>query len=191
MSLRDWKTRDILLLAVLGIVLGAVATLVDYAYVTSGALLGPIVSRSLIGVVMFTALLIPYIVRRPGAALIGMVVVGLVQLPFSPDGIGSLAVNAIYGLFVEIAFLITRYKTYSLRMMILTSIVVGAIGLGVGYIPSGLHEFSIGAQVTVWLLVIGSCILGGWLVTVLAKALVRSGLLNNLLGQTDDGVALS
>ncbi|MEM9775681.1 MAG: ECF transporter S component, partial [Chloroflexota bacterium] len=151
-----------------------------------GAALGPIAARTLIGVVMFTALFIPYVVRKPGAALFGMLVVGLVQLPFSPDGIGSLIVNVLYGLFVEAAFFITRYKRYSLLMMISTACIVGAIGLGIGYIPSGLHEFAVSAQITLWILVMGSCILGGWLVTVLANALTRSGLLSNLNSEDEE-----
>ncbi|MEM9775169.1 MAG: ECF transporter S component, partial [Chloroflexota bacterium] len=82
MNLKSWKTRDIMIVAILGMVLAILATVIDYAYSAGGAALGPIAARTLIGVVMFTALFIPYVVRKPGAALFGMLVVGLVQLPF-------------------------------------------------------------------------------------------------------------
>ncbi|MEM8857818.1 MAG: ECF transporter S component [Chloroflexota bacterium] len=190
MSIKSWKTRDILIVAVLGIVLGILSTVVDYAYTAGGAALGPLLPQTLIGIVMFTALFIPFVVRRPGAALMGMIVIGLVQVPFSPNGFASLVVSAVYGLFVEIAFLITRYKRYSLLMLILTAVIVGAIGLGIGYVPNAFHETSIGAQLLLWVLVIGSCALGAWLVTVLANALIRSGLLNNLQGESDEEIAL-
>lgn len=178
--LKSWKTRDIMITAALGIVLGILSTMVDYAYTAGGAALGPLLPQSLIGVVMFTALFIPFVVRRPGAALVGMVVIGLVQVPFSPNGIASLVVSAIYGLFVEAAFFITRYKRYSLLMLMSTAVIVGVIGLGIGYVPNQFHNLSFALQATLWGLVIGSCLLGAWLVVILANSLTRSGVLSQV-----------
>ncbi|MEM7126010.1 MAG: ECF transporter S component [Chloroflexota bacterium] len=175
--MKSWKTRDILITAVLGIVLGLLSTAVDYAYTAGGAALGPLLPQTLIGSVMFTALFIPFVVRKPGAALIGMLVIGLVQVPLSPNGILSLVVSGIYGLLIEVAFLITRYRRYGLPMLMITAMVVGAIGLALGYIPNNFHNLAYGAQALLWGLVIGSCLLGAWLVAVLAKSLTNSGVL--------------
>ncbi|MEM7334953.1 MAG: ECF transporter S component [Chloroflexota bacterium] len=181
MTLKSWTTRDILITAVIGIVMGILSTIVDYAYTAGGAALGPIFTRTLIGVVMFTALFVPYVVRRPGAALIGMIIAGLVQVPFSPGGIGSLVLSAIYGLFVELAFLITRYKRYSLTMLIVTACSVGVLGMLLGYVPNNLHRLSIGTQVGLFAIVLGSCALGAWLVVILANSLRNSGILGNVM----------
>ncbi|MEM7798513.1 MAG: ECF transporter S component [Chloroflexota bacterium] len=180
MKLSDWKTRDILIVAVLGILLGILSTAVDFAYTTGGAALGPMAAQTLIGIVMFTALFIPFLIRKPGAALIGMLIIGLVQIPFSPGGVASLVVSLIYGLFAELAFLITRYQRYSLAMLIITACFIGAIGLAIGYVPNQFHQLGAGPQLLVWGLTLGSCVLGAWLVVVLTNTLSQSGLLTNI-----------
>ncbi|MEM7114896.1 MAG: ECF transporter S component [Chloroflexota bacterium] len=178
MSLRTWTTRDILITAVLGIVLGLLATVVDYAYTTAGAALGPIASRTLIGIMLFTALFIPFVVRRPLAALIGMLIIGLVQIPFSPNGIFSLVVALMYGILVEVAFAITRYRRYDLLMLVVTAIVIGLIMVGISYVPNGLHQLAIGVQIGILVGVAAVSALGGWLVPMAANALAQAGALS-------------
>ena len=184
-KLKDWTTRDILITAVLGIILGLLSTAVDYAYTTADAALGPLLAQTLIGITIFTALFIPFVVRCPLAALVGMLIIGLVQVPFSPNGIFSLVVAVIYGLFVEIAFALTRYRRYGLPMLMSTACVVAAIGLGIGYVPNGVHLTAVSLQLLLWGLVLGSILLGAWLVTVLANSLTQSGIMTVTLSSRE------
>ena len=183
--LKEWTTRGILLTAVLGIVLGLLSTVVDYAYTTAGAALGPLLAQTLIGITMFTALFIPFVVRRPLAAIVGMLIIGLVQLPFSPNGILSLVITVIYGPFVEIAFAVTRYRRYGLPMLMITACVVASIGLVIGYVPNGVHQTAVSLQLLLWGFVLGSSLLGAWLVTVLANSLTQSGIMTTVLPSSD------
>jgi energy-coupling factor transport system substrate-specific component len=83
--LLTWTTRDILMTAVLGLICGLLIVPLVYAYAVLLSF-GPLVLWSITGACFFPAFLIAYCVRRPGAVLVGMLLVGLVQLPFTPAG---------------------------------------------------------------------------------------------------------
>jgi energy-coupling factor transport system substrate-specific component len=124
------------------------------------------------------ALFIPYVIQRPGADLIGQLLVGLVQLPFSPSGLLSLVLNVIYGVLCEVPFALTRYKLYSLPLLCGIGAIVGGIGLALGYVPNAFHLLAPAVQVGLWALVLGVCVGGGWLAKALADSLVRTGVLS-------------
>lgn len=78
-GLKDWSTKDLLVVAAIAVALGLVLVPVNYA-------LGALFALSLLIYALFTgAYFLPclasmYIVRHPGAALVGGIFAGLVQV---------------------------------------------------------------------------------------------------------------
>ena len=118
-SLFVWSTREILLIAAIGVVFGLILVSSLYAFSFAVAL-GPFAAWSWIGLYLMPSFFIGYILRRPGSALLTAVLYSLVMLLFSPYGPLILINCAFYAISGESAIAIgTRYRSFSLPWMIL------------------------------------------------------------------------
>ncbi|WP_025846248.1 ECF transporter S component [Brevibacillus agri] len=80
---RYWRTKDLLMAGLLGVVFAIVIIGVNYVYMLATSLLGPIYSRILIGFYMLPGLIALYLIRKPVAGLLAETVAGLVMIPFT------------------------------------------------------------------------------------------------------------
>ncbi|AJF28009.1 hypothetical protein SG26_19815 (plasmid) [Haloarcula sp. CBA1115] len=86
-TLRNWETRDLLVVAALGIVPGIALLPVVFAGFTIRAALGPLGTILNAGLFYLPGLMSLYIVRKPGASILNGVFVGLVWIPLTPFGL--------------------------------------------------------------------------------------------------------
>jgi energy-coupling factor transport system substrate-specific component len=118
-----WTTADLMLTAVLGAVFGLVflvwalvydpisKVLVDWAALADGVWFIP-------------AILVPYIIRKPGAALVGETLAGFIAVLLgSPWGfLGSAIAGLTQGIGAEVIFALTGWKRYDWPTLTLAGI---------------------------------------------------------------------
>lgn len=113
----SWTTRDIVVTAALAVATGIAFIVFDWIYIVGQSVLGDIAQAVMEGFWLLGALLIPYIVRRPGSALFGELVASLVEASFNPFGITVLIAGLIEGLGAEVVFLLTGYRRFNWFVM--------------------------------------------------------------------------
>lgn len=183
-----WTTRDILVAAVIALVLGLVLAGISYLYTIARSALGPAIGGAIFGAwFCVPGLLTMYVLRRPGAALLGQVLVALVQMPFDPSGWAGAAPYLINGLLCELPFLLTRYRTYGLGVLISTGLLVNLLFLAIGTLILGAANLVWGVTATA----AGLSLVTGALIPYLAKrlgdALITSGAFTSLRRDDVDG----
>ncbi|MES2209212.1 MAG: ECF transporter S component [Chloroflexota bacterium] len=120
-----WRTRDILVAAVIGVAFGVVF----WAWGLAWSLFAPLnavfpVARDLLYAVwLVPAVLAPLVVRKPGAALFAeMVAAGVSALLGSAWGVDTLLSGFVQGAAAELVFAFTLYRLWSFPVLSLAAI---------------------------------------------------------------------
>jgi len=177
----QWRTVDIVLGAALAVAFGAVFQAWNLLWTAvSPAFVGlPPLQGFMYGVWMLPAVLVPLVIRRPGAALLGEGVAAIASALFgAPWGLLTIVYGLIQGGAAELVFAMFLYRRWGLTVSLLAGAAAGAAAALldlVVYYPSWAPGF----QVLYAALVIPSAAivagLGGWL---LVRALSRTGVLS-------------
>ena len=125
-----WKTRDFIVTAAIAVVLGLVWSLgwVHAWQVARGIL--PEFGFFMAGFYTAAAVITGYIVRRPGAALLGEMIAAIIEVPLTVLGPTALILGLLQGLGVEMVFAATGYRKWNLTILLLA----GAAGAALGYV---------------------------------------------------------
>jgi energy-coupling factor transport system permease protein len=174
-----WQTRDLMLTAVVGAAIGPLFAWWAAVYSFTGPYLGPW-NDVIGGFWWLPVILIPYIVRKPGAALIAETLAALVSLLFgSPYGfIGAVLAGLTQGMGAEVVFMLTGWKRYdwlTLSLAGIASAVTGFVYLWPIYY--------VGYATDLLLITLASYIIGVLIFAVvggklLGDALLATGVLN-------------
>ncbi len=116
-----WKMKDLLLLALLGIVFGAIylGGIAFWGVATAAA--GPIGLDMVYGIWFMGATCAMYIIRKPGIAFAGEIMAALGEVVLgTPMGVSMLIGASIQGVGCELGFLVTGYKKYNLWTLVLS-----------------------------------------------------------------------
>jgi energy-coupling factor transport system permease protein len=175
-----WRTRDIVVVAVIGVAFGVVFWAWGLAWGAFEPLnvVFPVLRDALYAVWLIPAVLAPLIVRRPGAALFAeMVAAGVSALLGSQWGVDTLLSGFVQGAAAELVFAFTLYRTWSFPVLAVAAIASAAaawIHDWVLYYP----DFAVELQVARGVLMAVSALVfvaGGSV--LLARALRRAGVL--------------
>jgi energy-coupling factor transport system substrate-specific component len=123
-----WRTRDILVTAVIGVVFGVVFAYwnVLWTVLAPGAI-PPLQAFLIYGVWLVPAVLAPSIVRKPGAAVFAeMVAAGVSTVFGSPWGPDVLLSGFVQGAAAELIFAMTLYRNWSLPVLGIAAIASAA-----------------------------------------------------------------
>ncbi len=124
-----WRTRDIVVAAIIGVVFGVVFQVWNVLW---GATAGvftffPPAQNLFYGVWLVPAVLAPLVVRKPGAALFAeLVAAGLsavIGSQFGPDAILS---GLVQGGAAELVFLVARYRAWAFPVLAIASVASAA-----------------------------------------------------------------
>ena len=117
-----WRTRDILLAAIVGVVFGVVFSIWNGIYGGLGELTKPL-ADSLYGMWLVPAILAPILIRRPGAALFAeMVAAGISAFLGSQWGPDTLLSGFVQGAAAELVFAMVGYQRWSLAVLSVAAI---------------------------------------------------------------------
>ncbi len=177
----NWKLRDIVAATMLSVVSGAIYLGWDllYKFVPSGV--NPVVLAAFNGLWWIAGGIVPYIVRRPGAAVLAESIGGFVEFALgSPYGIQAFTIGIAQGLGIELGFALTRYRSYSLASMLFATALGGVGNYVYSYFYYGVDKYS-GATQMGYLIVtmISGAILAGLISKLVGDALKRTGTLRN------------
>ena len=124
-----WRTRDILVAAIIGVVFGVVfaAWNLVWSVVAPATAAVPLHAFLLYGVWLVPAVLAPLIVRKPGAAVFAeMVAAGVSAFLGNPWGPDVLLSGFVQGAAAELIFAMTLYRNWSLPVLGLAAVAAAA-----------------------------------------------------------------
>ena len=122
-----WRTRDIVVAAVIGVVFGVVFAAWNQLY-AGLAWLTPPFSDWIYGMWLVPAILAPLVIRKPGAALLAeMAAAGVSALLGSQWGPDTLLSGFVQGAAAELVFGFTGYRRWSLPVLAVAA-VAAALG---------------------------------------------------------------
>jgi energy-coupling factor transport system substrate-specific component len=177
----QWRTRDFIVAAALAVPLGLVWSFAyGFVWLTARGIL-PQLGDVFDGFYIVGGVLVGYVIRRPGAALLGEMVAAAIELPFTSFGAVVLVLGLLQGVGVEAVFLAVRYRRFDLPIMLLA----GAMGALVvtllySYPTEGWLGLAIGVQVLRLVLkLVGGAVLAGLVGKLIGDALAQTGVLNN------------
>ena len=128
MKAKHWELRDVILMAILGVVFSAVYLAVfqgglALSTVLAPAGLGNFGIEIIYGVWFMAATLAAYIIRKPGVALITEVLASAVELLMgNSGGITVVLTGLIQGAGAELVFAVFRYRKWDLASLSLAAI---------------------------------------------------------------------
>ncbi len=130
-----WRTRDILLAAMVGVVFGVVFFVWNGFYASLGWVAPPW-ADIVYGMWLVPVILAPLLVRKPGAALLAeLVAAGVSVLLGSPWGPDTLLSAFVQGAAAELVFAFTGYRLWS--------VVVLAIAALASALGAWVHDWTI------------------------------------------------
>jgi energy-coupling factor transport system substrate-specific component len=182
-GLASWSTRDLLVTAVIGIVFGLLTIGLDYI---SAALIAvnPALVSILSGLYYLPLIMVMYIVRRPGAAVLTILIVELALLPFNPFGWMTTLTSVIFGIACEAPFLLTRYRDFRTRILLISGAAASLLSFAGMFAFTGLSGLTAFVQIGALVLFVVSGVVAGGLAKALADAIAKTGVLDSFaIGQ--------
>jgi energy-coupling factor transport system substrate-specific component len=177
----QWRTRDFICAAALAVPVGLVWSFAyGFIWLTARGI-QPLLGDVFDGFYIVGGVLVAYVIRRPGAALLGEMLAALIEIPFTGFGAVVLWLGLLQAVGVEVVFLTTRYRRFD-TLTVMIAGAMGALFALIGYsIPA---EGWLGLAPGVFVLrtvlkLLGGAILGGLVGKLIGDALARTGVLNN------------
>ena len=179
----EWSTRDIVVGAVLAVVVGVIFWGADLAYSDFFSAVPFPYWYAINGVWMIGGLLVPFVIRKPGAALLGELVAAFVSMALGNMwGVVVMASGLAQGVGAEMVFAGYRWKKFNGPALYLAALGAQVLSylLDIFY-NSYFNTYSwglIGLGLVIAL--VSALVLGGLLSQLLGEALARTGVLSGL-----------
>lgn len=176
---RKWKTKEVVIIAMVAAVVGVIYTLMDYAYMPLSAVLGTVFMELTFGIYLLSAALPMYIVRKPGYAIFGaLVTAGVNLLLGSPYGIQLVLAGLLQAIGIEIGYAFFGKYEGNLKNMTVGAILGALLIFARDAIVFG--TLSYGAPIVTGIIIIrllSATIIGTLLVKGITTALKKTGVL--------------
>lgn len=185
----QWKMRDIVLTAVFSAMAGAIYLGWDFLFKALPPVVNPVAAASFNGLWWIAGGIVPYVIRRPGAALLAESVGGFVEFALgSPYGIQAFTIGIAQGLGIELGFMLGGYRRWGPGWLMMSCALGGVGNYLYSYFYYGVDAYSKANQAGYLIVtMISGAVLAGLLSWLLAKALFRTGVLANFAGGRAEG----
>ena len=172
--MKNWSTTYLLTCAAIGVAGGFVLVGANWF---STALFGalPFVSVALAGLWLLPAVIALRLLERPLAGLLVGLISGLVIVPFSGYGFGSVATSLWWAFFAELPFLIVLYRFWTRWQHYSGALVVSIVYPVLAWASFDLGRFPLWGQVAFFALTLASTAAATAVGIVIADALKRAG----------------
>ena len=164
-----WRTRDIVVAAVIGVAFGVAFVLVNGPWAALAGL-GPL-QNIFYAVWLLPAIVAPLIIRKPGAAIFAEVVAAALSAFLgSVWGVDTLLSGVMQGAAAEVVFAATRYRSYGP----VTLGVAGLAAAAAAFVHDVYFYYSGYATDVLLLIALWMAISGAIILPIVAIALVRA-----------------
>lgn len=176
----QWKTRDIVLTAVFSAISGAIYLGWDFLF-KAVPIANPVAAAGFNGLWWIAGGIVPFIIRRPGAALLAEAIGGFMEFALgSPYGIQAFTIGIAQGIGIELGFMLGGYRRWNLNWLLLATALGGIGNYIYSYFYYGVNAYSPAVQVGYLVVtMISGAVLAGLLSYVVGRGLKRTGVLQN------------
>lgn len=177
-----WTQREILIVAVLGAVFGVLYLGWVQVWLIAQAIFGPVTMDVVMGFWFIVSIIAAAIIRKPGAALFSeMLAAGVQILLGSPAGLILLLTGFVQGAGAEAVFAATRWKRYTLPVLIAAGIGAAVFSFIYTWIRFRYGALAPGLLVLMFTLrCLSGALLAGVLGHLIVEALYKTGVLSGL-----------
>ena len=180
----QWKLKDIIMIAIIGVLCSFLYLGTDYAGLAITTALTPvgwgvIGYEPLYGVYFLAASLTVFIVRKPGTGIIAEIIAATLEVLMGNwFGPGVILTGLIQGVAVELVFFITNYKKFNLPTMMLSGVSVALISYAYHLWESGYYllEFKF-IIVMIIVRTVSAVIITGIISYLIGTGLAKAGIL--------------
>lgn len=135
----------------------------------------PFVSVGLAGLWLLPSVVALRLLRRPLVGLLVGLLAGLVIVPFSGYGFGSVATNLWWAAFTELPFLFVLWRYWGTWLHYLGAAIVGIVYPVLAWASFDLGSFEVSLQITFFAVTLASCLGATALGVLIADRLRRAG----------------
>ncbi len=177
-----WTLRETLIIAVLGAVFGVLYLGWVQVWLILQAAFGPITMDMVMGFWFINSIIAAAIIRKPGVALVSNMLAAAVQIMLgSPAGLLLLVTGFVQGLGAELVFAATRYRRWTLPVMMAAGIGAATTSFIWTWIRFDYGSLEPALLMLMYVLRCTSgALLGGLLGYLIMRALYRTGVLAGL-----------
>ena len=176
-----WTLREILIVAVLGAVFAVLYLGWVQVWLIAQAIFA-VTMDVVMGFWFIVSIIAAAIIRKPGVALISEMLAALVEILLgSPAGLMLLLAATIQGAGAEIVFAATRWRNYSLPVLMLAGVGASVFSFVYTWFLYDYGALAPGLLVVMFVLrCLSGAILGGLAGYFIVRALYRTGVLSGL-----------
>lgn len=128
---KKFRLQDVILLAIVAIVFGAIFVGTDYLYNFLAVAIGPFSNEALFGLWIMAGPLSIYLVRVPGAAIIGEVLGAAAEVIFGGTfGASALISGIVQGIGSELGFTLCGYKNWGWPVLTTSAVTTTVVSFG-------------------------------------------------------------
>ena len=175
-----YTISEITFICVMAVIMGIIWSIYTFIY----SLLAPIFKATgleglIVGIWLMSNIFFPYIIRKPGSALLGSFLASIVEVVISHWGMGAIIYAILQAIPSEILFFVTRYKRFNYGIICLSGFLSGLISAILSIFLYQYYKFGI---IYCYIYLFGSgvsgIILGAILSKIMADKLYSAGVLN-------------
>lgn len=178
---RGWSTREFVLIAVLAVIFGFLYVQWIPIWTAARAFGAQVGQEAIFGFWLIAGPLAMYIIRKPGAALLGEFLSALCEVIFFAALAGPplLVTGIMQGLGAELVFASRRYRDFSFGTIVLAGAVAALVALPWNWYRLGYFELEPGyLAVLLGVRLLSGALIAGVLPKLVGDALARTGVLS-------------
>ncbi len=177
----NWRFKEIVVLSALSVVFAVVYL----AFLPVGKLLfgilGPIGYDLIFGIWFIVSIIAAYIIRKPGAAFLSETIAATIEVLIG-NAVGPMLIisGMIQGAGAEAVFAATRWKNYSIWVLMLAGVGSSITSFIYGYFMGGFAALDTGYVIAMFVVrVISGALIAGLLGKAISDGLAKTGVLSS------------
>lgn len=179
---KTWKLAQIVTVLVIAVALGVLWTGWTFLYNLATPLHPFGLDYLFSGFWYVGGTLIPFLIRKPGAAIFGELAAAVAEMPFTQWGLTAPIWGLAQGIGCELIFLVFRYRRWDAAVLMLAGALAGLFEYVLDFFYShyaGLKLWVILVQIVSDM--VGGAILAGLLAYVIGNAIRKTGVLRSIV----------